>query len=153
MILEDRGVRRDIFLELQDKAVAETMLAYSSIERLHAFMRSYGFCAAYRLAKILQKLASSYDLRLDRTEPMKCLADPFLDSVSHTIVNSVLRDIKHRARIRVPDSWSLVGVADEGVTYKGKPGYENIFTLNQGEVFGEAISPAQVDDYAQTMVS
>jgi RNA-dependent RNA polymerase len=144
MILEDRGIRKETFLELQNRAVSQTLLAYGSLEQLYTFMHTYSFCTAHKLAKTLRKLADTYNLHLDRTEPRRCLADPFLGSVAHTIVNSVLRDIKHRARIRVPDSWALVGVADEGVTYEKTPGYEGIFTLSQGEVYGRISFPSLI---------
>jgi RNA-dependent RNA polymerase len=50
-------------------------------------------------------------------------------------MNDVLRDIKHSARIPIPESYLLVGVADEGPAYK-KAGLTNVYILPEGNIFG-----------------
>ena len=52
----------------------------------------------------------------------------------------VLRDIKHRARITVKDSYVLVGVADEGPEYRGREIKRldgvKVYCLSPEHVFG-----------------
>lgn len=52
-------------------------------------------------------------------------------------MTEILREIKHGARIPVPDSYLLVGVADEGPAYVGKPGYEKVHCLSEHEIYGQ----------------
>ena len=64
--------------------------------------------------------------------------NPFLSQLRQVAMNDVLRDIKHSAKIPVPDSFLLVGVADEGPAYEAA-GYTNIFKLNELEIYGESL--------------
>lgn len=41
------------------------------------------------------------------------LQNNFLDSCLHLLVTEVLSELKYKARIRVPGSYCLVGIADE----------------------------------------
>ena len=52
-------------------------------------------------------------------------------------MNHSLREMKFKARIPVPHSHQLVGVADEGQAYI-KEGVDpaNIFTLHEKEIYG-----------------
>jgi len=52
---------------------------------------------------------------------------PFLERVLSFCANHVLRNLKYRARIPIPGSWMLVGVADE---------YD---LLQEGEIYGECL--------------
>lgn len=61
--------------------------------------------------------------------------NPFLRQLRQVAMADVLRDIKHNARIPIPDSYLLVGVADEGPAYQAA-GHHNVFTLKQGHIFG-----------------
>lgn len=158
MILEDRKVKKESFLDLQERAVADTWTAHNSTTQLVSLLKAHGLCPSYRVASSLQKLAA-LGLDIKHTESLKT---PFLDSVIHCAVNSVLRDIKHRARIPVPrcvlyetndkysfafltmlcarlSAWTLVGVADEGPAYQRKT-KDEIFTLEEGQIFGTRYS-------------
>lgn len=46
-------------------------------------------------------------------DPFRAVGTPFVRGLVDTAVLSVLRGLKHSARIPVPDGWNLVGVADE----------------------------------------
>lgn len=53
--------------------------------------------------------------------------------------NHVMAVIRYEARILVPQSYLLVGVADEGPAYV-KRGYgRDVYTLRKNEIFGEHI--------------
>jgi RNA-dependent RNA polymerase len=64
--------------------------------------------------------------------------NPFFSQLRQVAKNDVLRDIKHSARIPVPDSYLLVGVADEGPAYEAA-GDTNIFKLQESQIYGESL--------------
>ncbi|TFK54621.1 RdRP-domain-containing protein [Heliocybe sulcata] len=134
MILEDRGVRRDSFLKLQNRAVADVMMSGDSIELFRKLLEGHGLGRAYRLSHILQGLHDlGYEfnnLEADR----KKLENPFLTRIRHYSRNHILRDIKHGARIPIPDSWCLPGIADEGPAYVAA-GYENVYCLKKNQIY------------------
>lgn len=136
MILEDRGVDKDVFLGLQDMAVADARTAHDGVEQLCHLLKKHALCMSFRLPNLLERL-NKLDLDLGRhVDHTKSLNSPFMDRIIHYSVNTVLRDIKHRARIPVPNSWTLVGVADEGPAYEAQ-GHQKVVCLNDGEIFGE----------------
>lgn len=51
-------------------------------------------------------------LDFDHSNPDFSLDDEFPHRVVAYAVNHVLRELKHHARIPVPESWTLVGIAD-----------------------------------------
>jgi RNA-dependent RNA polymerase len=138
MILEDRGVRRDSFMDLQASAVAEARKIDNSIDEFCSVLRSHSLGNSYRLIHTMERLG---ELGLDLRSPNKSkVADtPFLSRVRHFAKNHVLRDIKHSTRIPVPKSWLLVGVADEGPAYISE-GVENVYCLSAGKIFGMVLN-------------
>ncbi|KAG6331650.1 hypothetical protein ID866_7441 [Astraeus odoratus] len=99
MVLEDRGAPKEAFLELQEEEVSKTRRAHDSVEL---------FAGLELKPNLLQRP----------------LDTPFLAQLRSCAINHVLRDIKYRARIPIPDSYMLVGVADEGPAYE-KEGHKN----------------------------
>ncbi len=135
MILEDRGVGVEAFMALQDEAIADARTAHDSIDQLYKILMVHGLGTPYRLAKIVKKL-TALGLDLRHPDSRNILNSPFLNRVIHCAVNTVLHDIKHSARIPVPNSYKLVGVADEGPAYVAQ-GYPDVYTLQEGEIYGE----------------
>ncbi|GJE86033.1 RNA dependent RNA polymerase [Phanerochaete sordida] len=116
MILEHLGVRYREFEELQDAAVETAQQSVESLEKAARLLETFGLGASFRLTSVflnLHKLALG-PLRHDR----------FWQKMMDFAINHVLRELKHHARIPVPNAWNLVGVADVH-------GY-----LKEGEVFG-----------------
>ena len=142
MLLECQGVRQEAFLKLQDMAVKEAMTIDSSLEGFRKFMADHGLGNPYRVKSVLQRLQ---DMGLDivRGSDRPCIETPFLRLLRSVAITDVLRDIKHSARIPIPDSYLLVGIADEGVAYK-EAGYQNVFTLQEGQIYGMASSVWQM---------
>lgn len=104
MLLEDLGVRYEVFKELQDAAVAEAQRSAQSLPQAADLLEKYGLGASYRLPSVMLSLAK---LGLDNL-----LWDQFYEQIMDFSVNYILRDLKHRSRIPVKDAWNLVGVAD-----------------------------------------
>ena len=132
-ILEDRGVPPEAFVRLQEMSVAEARTTYSSLIQSSKLMRSYKLGDAYGISRTFQGLKS---LGLDFScsdDTTKVVKSSFLRSIVHCSVNTILQDVKYGARIRVPESWKLVGVADEGPAYEAQ-GVKDVYRLQ--EVFG-----------------
>lgn len=133
MVLEDRGVDKKAFLKLQNNAVADIHMASDTIHDAAQLFVRHTLGSSYRLTYILRCLASIH-MGMKRERPQHILENQFIDRLIHVAKYSVLRDIKHGARIPIPDSHHLVGVADEGPAYKAA-GHEDVFMLGEGQIF------------------
>ena len=134
MILEDRGVDRSVFVKLQDDAVADVIKASDSIDETVQLLKTHNLGLSYHLPWIFQRLRAA-GMGMEREKTVETLRGTFLYSLLAYAKNHVLRDMKHSARIPIPDSYLLVGIADEGPAYENE-GVENVFSLKEGQIFG-----------------
>ncbi|KAI6013233.1 RNA dependent RNA polymerase-domain-containing protein [Pisolithus marmoratus] len=133
MVLEDRGVPMQVFLELQEQAVSNTRRADESVSTFIDLLEDHKLCKDFWVPDILRRLNSSgSELNLSQMQPP--LDTPFLSRLRSYAINHVLRDIKYHARVPVPDSYMLPGVADEGPAHV-KRGLPNVYCLPQGKIF------------------
>ncbi|CDO73610.1 hypothetical protein BN946_scf185014.g80 [Trametes cinnabarina] len=134
MILEDRGVEQKAFLKLQQIAVAKITTAVDSIEDTVTLLRTHNLGQAFSIPWILQGLRAA-GLGMRPEVPLAGdLSATFLHSLIIYAQHHVLRDIKHNARIPIPDSYLLVGVADEGPAYEAE-GIKDVFALKEGQIY------------------
>jgi RNA-dependent RNA polymerase len=64
MILEDRGVHRDVFMKMQNEAKEETMFSTRDLSRYRSMLFNQGLGTSYRLAYIADNLLKlGFDLR------------------------------------------------------------------------------------------
>lgn len=117
MILETLGVPIESFEIRQKEVIAHVHQSVRSTEASAQLLESYGLGAAFRLPSVLFKLSK---LGLEQLPD-----NPFLKRGLDCVVNDILRSLKHKARIPIPGSWTLVGVPD---IHK---------YLKEGEIFGE----------------
>ncbi|KAK1227232.1 hypothetical protein PQX77_009776 [Marasmius sp. AFHP31] len=137
-ILEGQGVKTEAFETLVDRAVADVYGVDDSLSKSSTFMRDHSLGGKFNLSWILSQL-----------EQMKCCIGreedrpsrdhvnidyPFLRQLREVARMHVLREIKHQARIPVPDSYLLVGVADEGPVYE-KEGHKDVYVLPEGHIY------------------
>ncbi|EED81310.1 predicted protein [Postia placenta Mad-698-R] len=132
-ILEDRGVHLKAFMDLQQEAKMKTYQARDSVTQFMDILQTHHMGFQFRLPRLLERLDS---LGVDATRNQE--ADDFTRRVREHAIQHVLCDMKNRARIPVPRSYLLVGVADEGPAYT-KQGYENVFQLGANQIFGPYI--------------
>ncbi|KAI0374260.1 RdRP-domain-containing protein [Pilatotrama ljubarskyi] len=121
MLLEGLGVPYAVFQTLQDDAVREVKESVDSLERSARLLEAHGLGASFRLTSSM--------LGLHKLGVGPLHGDLFWEQLMDFSINHVLRELKHHARIPVPDSWTLVGVADVH-------GY-----LEEGEIFACVDSP------------
>ena len=145
MVLEDLGVKRESFERLQDEAVADARTIHHSVEDFRRILNTHSMGHRYHLSYTLKRLKENYGLDLHTKNDVLGIDTQFLQQIREVAMVSVLRDIKHRARIPVPEievdgrprpeGCYLVGVADEGPAYE-KNGYKDVFTLKEGQIYG-----------------
>lgn len=104
MILEGLGVPHNVFQDFQDQAVEETQHAMERLSSASRLLQVHGLGLAFRIPSIMTGLAK---LNMDNLA-----RDPLFDQLLRLAVYHVLRDLKYRARIPIPNAWTLIGVAD-----------------------------------------
>ncbi|KAI0778083.1 RdRP-domain-containing protein [Trametes elegans] len=125
MLLEGLGVDYEVFQRLQDDAVRDVKESVTSLDLSATLLEKHGLGASFRLSSAVRGLHKLGRSQLE--------GDDFWDEMMEFAANHVMRELKHHARIPVPDSWTLVGVADVH-------GY-----LEEGEVFACIDSPKSED--------
>lgn len=141
MILEDLGVKQQVFIDLLDEAVRDARVACDDVIELVRVLKKHKLGYHFGFLSTLQRLSGPpFNLHLDPSSPERCLRSPFLDDFIRCAVGTVLREVQYRCRIPVPQSWHLVGVADEGRAYiqRGLHKAKDVFTLNEAEVYGQS---------------
>ena len=139
MLLEDVGVRKESFLGLQRLAIEKARTIDDSISQFNDVLASHSLGLGYRLRHTMERLRDRYNMDFKSERPQTVSMDnSFFSLLRQVAMNSVLRDIKHSARIPVPDSYLLVGVADEGPAYEAA-GYTNVFKLQESQIYGESL--------------
>jgi len=133
MLLEDRGVDKQVFMALQERAKTEIHTASDSMERLVGLLKAHKLATSFGIDFIVRGLRS-IGMGFKHEKNDNVLQDPFIDRLIHFAKNHVLRYITHGARIPIPDSYLLVGVADEGPAYE-KEGVENVYSLKEGQIY------------------
>ncbi|KAI5995827.1 RNA dependent RNA polymerase-domain-containing protein [Pisolithus orientalis] len=132
-VLEDRGAPRQAFLDLQNNAVADARRAHESAAMFSGLLEKHRLCKDFWLTDTLRRL-NALGLELNPNRMQRPLDTPFLSRIRSSAINHVLRGIKYRARIPIPESYMLPGVADEGPAYVNR-GYKNVYCLPQGKIF------------------
>ncbi len=141
MVLEDLGVRKEVFLDLQRLAVVKARTINDSLEKFEETMTSHNMGSVFHLRDLLNRLRTDYSLDL------KSMDNPFLQQIRRVAMYSILRDILFGARVPIPNSYMLVGVADEGPAYEDR-GYKDVYCLPEGHIFGK-VSQYLIDDISE----
>jgi hypothetical protein len=138
MALEDRGVNKQTFLDLQETAKASIYLSSDSLEGFSKLLMKHNLGGKFHLAFILQQLSKlGLDFKDNNEKKKKAIGGAFVERLLRFSMNHSLREVKFKARIPVPNSYQLVGVADEGQAYiKEGAKEEDVFTLGPGRIYG-----------------
>ncbi|EMD38185.1 hypothetical protein CERSUDRAFT_113336 [Gelatoporia subvermispora B] len=132
-VLEDRGVDKSAFMRLQERIKAEIYTASDSLAQAISVLKANSIGNGYKLGFILQGL-KNIGMGLPYEKNVQVLNDSFIDRLLQYAKNYVLRNIKHDARIPIPESYLLVGIADEGPAYEAE-GCENVYILPEGHIY------------------
>ncbi|EAU82883.2 hypothetical protein CC1G_05505 [Coprinopsis cinerea okayama7 len=126
--LHDRPL--EVFEELQRMAVADAMTIDASIDQFSRLMQMHGLGNPFKITYLLEHV-EALGLSLEELDQVS----PLWKALRDVAFKTVMAGIRYEARIPVPKSWVLVGVADEGPAYKGQPGYENVYCLPENCIF------------------
>jgi RNA-dependent RNA polymerase len=137
MVLEDRGVDKETFMALQERAKASIYLSSDSLEHFSHLIGRHNLGGKFYLAFILEQL-SKLGLDFKDGTDKKAIESAFFERLLSFSMNHSLRDVKFKARIPVPYSYQLVGVADEGQAYieEGIANKDDVYTLEPGRIYG-----------------
>ena len=136
MALEDRGVDKETFITLQEKAKASIYQSSDSLEDFSGQLIKHNQGGKFRLAFIVEQLGK-LGLAFKDGKDKKALEGAFFARLLRFSMNHSLREVKFKARIPVPDSYQLVGVADEGQAYINEgANKDDVFTLGPGRIYG-----------------
>ncbi|KAL1744025.1 RNA dependent RNA polymerase-domain-containing protein [Schizophyllum fasciatum] len=138
-VLENLGVGCEQFEKLQQQAVAGVERIHSDIDAWILVIQSNSLCRQFRLAHILENfnamgLGMKDGPKRPRRPGVPGFDSPFFQKIREVSRMAILRDIKHDARFAIPDSYKLVGIADEGPAYIAA-GKENVYCLQEKEIF------------------
>ncbi|SJL03501.1 uncharacterized protein ARMOST_06857 [Armillaria ostoyae] len=113
-LLEHHKVPHKSFKDLQDRAIDEVRQIKKSLDAAATTFTHHGLGASFRLESLFRNIAGTLQVELseDRDSPSG-VHYGLLKTVIAYGVTHILREIKHRARIRVPGSYTLIGVSDE----------------------------------------
>jgi RNA-dependent RNA polymerase len=147
MALEDRGVERDTFMDLQEKAKAAIYLARDSLKIFSKLLQDHGLGYTFHLSFILEQLIKlKLDFKHSTDKKATGINSAFFERLLRFSIHHSLREVKFKARIPVPDSYQLVGVADEGRAYILEGVDEDrVFTLKPGTIYGMLLCPLARD--------
>ncbi|CAO1622143.1 unnamed protein product [Sympodiomycopsis kandeliae] len=105
-LLETLGVPPVNFVAIQSQAVKELSGGATNISSAIKMYRAAGFGSAPDCTDLLQTL--------QRTLNIRGITDvPFLKKCNLTCLTSSLRQIKYKARCKVDEAWTLMGIMDE----------------------------------------
>jgi RNA-dependent RNA polymerase len=153
MALEDLGVKKEAFMDLQGATKRTIYLASDSTKIFADLLKSHSLGDTFRLAFILEQLVK---LGLDFKDYLdkEAIESPFLGRLVRDSMNHSLREVKFKARIPVPHSYQLVGVADEGQAYiKEGEDPDKVFTLKEGFIYGMFLVDLRACCVTQRMIS
>ncbi|KAJ3069244.1 hypothetical protein HDU99_002988 [Rhizoclosmatium hyalinum] len=107
LILEDLGVLKSTFLEIQRDAIKELALLGTSTERVMALANRIGHFGNF--ARLI-----------DNLKVPRWIENSFVQQSLAYVRAHFLKEIKYRARMKIPDGWTLLGVLDG----------ESLFSIN-----------------------
>lgn len=113
MLLETNGIERDAFLKLQRAAVQEANIITDTPSDFAKLVSFYSLGGSFSLVFLLRQLEKRKIFDFSRFKEHNDGILGFLQRLALLSKGHILRELKHHARIPVPDSWTLVGVADE----------------------------------------
>ncbi|KAH8917709.1 RdRP-domain-containing protein, partial [Atractiella rhizophila] len=112
-MLEHLGASSAAIEELQSQAVRDISSISESVDHAAEVFKKFGVANSFRVASILRNMKNLLQLDLGSNISAGRIQDPFLLEVLRITTADILRELKHRARIPVPGSYTLLGVADE----------------------------------------
>lgn len=113
LLLEHHGVPNSNLIALQDMAINEIQSILTSFSQASKLFSQHGLGASFRLPSLYKNILTQLKLDVWTETRSEGLDHDLLKTCLVYATTYVLREIKHRARIPVPGSFTLIGVSDE----------------------------------------
>ncbi|KAJ3821510.1 RdRP-domain-containing protein [Lentinula raphanica] len=131
-LLEHHGVPKPNFIKFQDMAIQDTQRIRHSLVEAATVFAQHGLGTSFQLESLFRNIGQILHLEIaqhvsdtdDNTAQLVILKIAIAHGITH-----ILREIKHRSRIRVPGSYTLLGICDEWNC------------LEEGEIFAQIFDP------------
>ncbi|KAG0706502.1 RdRP-domain-containing protein [Suillus ampliporus] len=134
-LMEFLGVDTRRIIELQDDDIRKAQSVRSSSADASKVIQQHGLGASFRLPSLFSTLSSILQLEIGDTEDDPSLwASKLIESSLHCIETHILRELKYRAHIAVPGSYTLLGVSDEWDCLREGEIYATVFDERTGFV-------------------
>jgi RNA-dependent RNA polymerase len=131
--LEHLGVPDSNFFNLQENAIENAKQIRRSFLHASTMMAHHGLGQSFRLPSLLRNLRELLDLDCSEDDtPGAILSHGIIDTSLAFSTIHILREIKHRARIFVPGSVTLIGVSDEWDCLGEREIYAHIYDPRKG---------------------
>jgi hypothetical protein len=112
-LLEYHGTPPDAFMALQKLAIDEGQSIKNSLLQASKICSQHGLGASFRLPSLFNNLYYLLKFEIgERSDPEVFRHELIKTSLAYATTH-ILRDIKHRAHILIPGSYTLIGVSDE----------------------------------------
>ena len=123
MLLEHLGVVPDVITDLQSASIQEVQAIQSSLSQATKVFLQHSLGASYHLPSLFNNISKYLELEISDRPDDICLHHHLMEDALYCAATHALREIKYRAHILVPGSFTLLGVSDE---------YD---CLEEGEIF------------------
>ncbi|KAJ7748472.1 RdRP-domain-containing protein [Mycena maculata] len=112
-LLEFHGSSPDVLMSLQQNAIDEVQSIKNSLQQASKIFSQHGLGASFRLPSLFNNLYHQLKLELGPWSDPQVLCHQLIKTTLAYATTHILREIKHRAHIIVPGSYTLIGVSDE----------------------------------------
>ncbi|KAG1736860.1 RdRP-domain-containing protein [Suillus paluster] len=135
VLLEFLGVDTDRIIELQDDGIRRAQSVRSSSTDASKVIQQHGLGASFRLPSLFSNLSSILQLKIgDTADDPSRWTSKLIESSLYCVETHILRDLKYRAHIAVPGSYTLLGVSDEWGCLREGEIYATVFDERTGFV-------------------
>ncbi|KAJ7651977.1 RdRP-domain-containing protein, partial [Mycena polygramma] len=112
-LLEYHGTPPSAFMALQNSAIEEGQSIRNSLLQASKIFSQHGFGASFRLPSLFNNLYYQLKFEIGDWSNPEVFRHELIKTVLAYATTQILREIKHRAHIIIPGSYTLIGVADE----------------------------------------
>ncbi|KAG1748832.1 RdRP-domain-containing protein [Suillus paluster] len=135
VLMEFLGVDTDRIIELQDDDIRRAQSVRSSSADASKVVQQHGLGASFRLPSLFSNLSSILQLEIgDMDDDPSQWTSKLIESSLHCVETHILRELKYRAHIAVPGSYTLLGVSDEWGCLREGEIYATVFDERTGFV-------------------
>ncbi|KAJ7785716.1 RdRP-domain-containing protein [Mycena metata] len=137
-LLEYHGTQPAAFVALQKLAIEEVQMMKNSLLQSSKIFSQHGFGASFRLPSLFNNLYYQLKFEIGEWSDPEAFCHQLIKTSLAYATTHVLREIKHRAHILIPGSYTLIGVSDEWNC------------LEEGEIFSTVVDDRAGVDLAIT---